>query len=249
MEKRTMHFDLNVANATFGHVAQTGAPALTDVLSDVIASTPREPEARASYLERNASSEAAGRLVTRAYVRALTIGEAAMPFIGKRYSVDFAEAANGADLLIASDLLMAMLLDRKLASSETMKVVLGTVFPELFEPNLAETAELNASGQGPEILAIAALRQQGVDAQTSAALIAYHGDVIAMPPAADPTEGLLADVALLRDVLFETYLDRKVAIDDREVSKRALKVAMYALAMGHALAGRAANRRRRAQLS
>lgn len=243
-----MNIDIDIANATFGHIAATGAPAITDALSAAIASAPQEPEARERYLTRLTSTEAAGRLFLRAYARAAAIGEAAQPFIGKRYSVDFAEAANAADLLIASDVLMAMLLDRELAVSRRMKIMLGVIFPELFA-HKRKGCEISASGEGPEMLAIAALRQNGVDAATSAALGAWHGEVLGQRPSAGPEEGILADVALLRNALFETYLDRELEIANPEVSKRALKLGIYAVAMGNALAGRAANRRRRALLS
>lgn len=243
-----MNIDFNVANATFGYIAPTGAPAITDALSAAIASVPQEPEARARYLARVTSAEAAGRLFLRAYARAAAIGDATQPFIGKRYSVDFAEAANAADLLIASDVLMAMLLDRELAVSERMKIMLGLIFPELFA-HKRKGCDINASGEGPEMLAIAVLCQNGVDAATSAALGTWHGEVLGKGLSAVPEEGILADVALLRDALFETYLDREFEINNPEVSKRALKLGIYAVAMGNALAGRAANRRRRALLS
>jgi hypothetical protein len=107
---------------------------------------------------------------------------------------------------------------------------------------------VTAFGTSLEILPILALRQNRVDAPTSAALKAWHANVLILPLTVEPHEGPLADIAVLRDALFKTYLDREFDIDRWDVSKRTLKLCVYAVAMGDAL-GRAANRRHRTRLS
>lgn len=241
-----MNLNLNVESATFGHIAQADAPAVADALSSVIESVPHDAAGRDRYLARISSTEHAARLLCRAHERMAAAGEMAQPFIGKRYSIDFAEAASAADLLIASDLLMAMLLDRKLASGAKMKSMLATAFPDLFEGAITEF-ELQATGEGPEMLAILALRLHGVDSATLTSLAAWHGDLLSKSFEAPAANGVMADAGFLRDALFETYLGREVDFDRYNVSKRAIKIGMYAVAIAYTLAMRAANRRRRVQ--
>jgi hypothetical protein len=108
---------------------------------------------------------------------------------------------------------------------------------------------VTASGTSLEILPILALRQNRVDAPTSAGLKAWHANVLILPLSVEPHEGPLADIAVLRGALFKTYFDREFDIDRWDVSKRTLKLCVYAVAMGDALARRAANRRHRTRLS
>jgi hypothetical protein len=81
---------------------------------------PPEPQARAEYIERVASAEYAERYLGRAYERLLAAGEAAQPHLEKPFSVEYAEAANAADLLIAADLLMALMLKPPIPSGRAI---------------------------------------------------------------------------------------------------------------------------------
>jgi len=243
-----MEFEFCVENATFGYAAEAGRPAISDAFAELIAGAPQEPKARESYLERNASAEVAQRLVLRAYVRTIAIVDVAQPFIGKRYSVDFVETANAADLLIVSDLLLALYLDPQLASTVSMQKVLAMVLPELFEPRGGESIELAATGKGRPMLAIADLKLRGLDAEAQACLAAWHDEVIREHSYGPAVEGVLADVAFVRELLFATYLDRDIKVDGDAITKPALQIGLLAVPIANALADRAAHRRRRTTL-
>ena len=245
-----MNIDNNVANvatATFGHLARTGMAAVTDAFSSVIENAPREPQALAEYIERVSSAERAEFFLGRAYKRMEAAGEAAQPHLGKPFSLEYAEAANAADLLIAADLAMAILLKPSLRRTEKMTYLLDLFIPAGSLPIGDHVFEV--LGGADEALAIMALAN-GVDPVTQSALAAWHGEVLGESFVAPAGEGFLAEVALVRQELFETYLDRDNELgEENPPSRGAIMAATYATIFAGELQIRAANRRKRVKLA
>ena len=236
----------NVASTTFGHTARAGAAAITDALSAVIENAPQEPQARARYLERVSSPERAEFFACRAYKRLEAAAEAAQPHLGKPFSLEYAEAANAADLLIAADLAMAILLKPSLRRTEKMTSILDMFIPSGRLPVGDQVFEW--TGEADDANAILALNN-GVDPATQSALAAWHGDVLGERFVATAADGFLAEVALVRQELFETYLDRDTELNEESPPSRAVVAAGYAAIFAQQLQIRSANRRRRVKLS
>ena len=242
-----MKIDINVANVAFGHLARTGMRAISDVFTDVIESVPQEPQARARYLQRVSSAERAEFFVCRAYKRMQAAGEAAQPHLGKPFSLEYAEAANAADLLIAADLAMAILLKPSLRRTATMTSILDRFIPSGRRPVGDHVFEW--TGEANDADAIMALNN-GIDPVTQTELAAWHGKVLGESFAAPAGEGFLAEVAFLRQELFETYLDRDTELDEETPpSCGAIVAAGYAFIFAGELQIRAENRRKRVKLS
>lgn len=236
-----------VANATFGHLARTGMAAITDAFTGVIENAPQEPQALAQYIERVSSAERAEFFLGRAYKRMEAAGEAAQPHLGKPFSLEYAEAANAADLLIAADLTMAILLKPSLRQTEKMTYLLDLFIPSGRLPVGEHVFEV--LGDADEALAILTLSNP-IDPVTQSALAAWHGEVLGQSFAAPAGEGFLAELRLVRQELFEIYLDRDTELgEEHPPSRAALMSATYAAIFAGELQIRAANRRKRVKLA
>lgn len=245
-----MNFDNNVAdvaNVTFGHLARAGMAAITDAFSSVIENAPQEPQALAQYIERVSSAERAEFFACRAYKRMVAAGEAAQPHLGKPFNREYAEAANAADLLIAADLAMAILLKPSLRRAEKLMHLLNLFIPKGCPPVSDHTFEW--SGEATDAESIMALAN-GVDPVTQSALAAWHGEVLGESFVAPTGEGFLAEVALVRQELFETYLDRDTELqEENPPSHGVIMACTYATIFAGELQIRAANRRKRVKLA
>lgn len=232
----------NSATATFGQANSV----VTDALSRIIENAPQEPQARACVREHTLPLKDAESFLGRANLRLEALGRASQPYIGQRYSADFVDAANAADLLIASDILVALLLDRQLVKSEKLAYVLGIFLPATY-PRPEEGVQFVINAALDEALAIAALHDEDEPVRLRP-LAAWHDAVLRGDFAcAEPSEGFLADVALVREQLFETYLGRDCEIPDaRDLTKTLAIACGYAMVFGVALAERASARQRKA---
>jgi hypothetical protein len=236
-----------MTNATFEHSSLRDESTITDALSIILDRAPCEPDALARYVERASAVQYAEFYLGRAYTRMQAIGKATKPYLRQRYTADFAEAANAADLLIASDVLMALLLDSALRGSAKLGYLLGMFVPEAgtFEP---AQHSFDMTGSAEDVLTVIA-PHDGVDERQLKALAAWHRTVMQTDYGCKVgEEGFLADVAFLREQLFESYLERDCDMaDDAPVSQEALLVSGHAILFATALVLRRRERLLRSQ--
>ena len=207
---------------TFGHVSSPGKPPITDAMSAILDCSPDQREAFNSFFQSNSLPGYSEAFLVNAYARMKVISEATKALPSRRDTAEFAEAANAADLLIASDLLMALLVKRPLQNNAVFRDLLATFLPEAggvascdLDTHLIGGAEVPMAGKS---------LRDGIDDRQLSALAAWHREVLQSDYSCKPySNGFIGEVALLREQLFETYLGRACDIaGDAAVSREAM---------------------------
>ena len=206
---------------TFGHAAQAGEAPIEDALTTL---------ARRLAAGLRPGTHEAEFCLIRAYQRIMAIAPHAAD--GRRWT-----ALAAAELLIAADLAAALAISPTLARREKLRAVRDAF---LSDPQRPVLADVRLTGDGPPDDA-AAIRALSPDAfATDAdALSAWEAALSRREPVALDGTGRIAEVLLVRETLFASYLDRTEGLpDDPDVSKAALVGLSWAAAFGHLVAMR-----------
>ncbi|RYF31441.1 MAG: hypothetical protein EOO23_02540 [Comamonadaceae bacterium] len=222
----------NTVNTCYGHVSFDDAPRVADALSDLIDRAPTGAIARRLYLRNFGSRSNAGRYVGRAWRRLGALSEALEARRGSPMSHEFGEATKGATLLIAADLVAAMLVDQSKETRDKVVSMIAITFPEMGETDLYRDFECAVTGSRQDADAIVAISGKAFEREFPA-IASWYKRRIATPvaPVSDPA-GLLDDAAIARFQLLAPLQGTELLNFSDKFSARALHAGLIATIIG-----------------
>lgn len=230
---RTMYITFsNTVNTCFGHVSFDDAPRITDALSELIDRAPSGAIARRLYVRNFGSKSNAGRYLGRGWKRLVAIAEALEARSGAHLSHQFGDATKGATLLIAADLVAAMLVDQSKGTRDKVISMIAITFPELGETGLYRDFECAVTGSRQDAKAIMSITGKAFEREYPA-IASWYKRTITTPvfPVTEP-KGLLDDAAIARFQLLAPLQGQELLYCSDRFSARALHAGLIATIVG-----------------
>jgi hypothetical protein len=219
----------------FGHVSKPGEPVLTDALSAMLAHAPVNYLDQWQEGERQRGVEAAEGLIARAILRVSALRTHLSDRADPTVDAYGQEACRAAHLLIAADLVAALLADDSKTTFEHVKHGIGLVLPDVRERST--TIELDVESDRAMALGMYDLAQ-GMTANDFQQITQWFRLRRTGAPDRHTVIGFFSDVAVVHEALFSAVDGREFDLPDTGLSPRARRACLIAVAFSLELANR-----------
>ncbi|MDR6828965.1 hypothetical protein J2X48_002879 [Bosea sp. BE271] len=221
--------------ACFGHVSQPGEPVLTDALSAMLADAPANYLDQWHYGLRQRGAEVAEGLIARAILRIFVL----RTYFAERHMQPLAacdrDACQAAHLLIAADLVAALLADDSKETFARVKDAIGLVLPDVRER--AGSVDLHIAADRAKALGLHDLAEGMTDSDLQQ-IARWSRARRTSAPARDHVIGLFSDIAIVHDALFSNVDGREFKLPETGLGVRARHACVIAVAFSVELADR-----------